>query len=114
MKLVDLTCPSCGGKMQVNSELETVTCNFCGKQMIVDKEIVEQRITGGFDFGYEQEQGRLKAIADKEERKRQQTQKEINEIKKYYKHRIDPMVIITIIIVIGMLAFCYYGLNYGL
>ncbi len=70
MKLIDLTCPSCGGKMQVNPELETVTCNFCGNQMMVDKEIVEQKITGGFDFGYEQQQGIKKALEESENEKR--------------------------------------------
>lgn len=62
MKMIDLKCPDCGGEMKVNGELESVACNYCGHKMIIDHEIIEHKITGGFDLGYEQEQGRQKAL----------------------------------------------------
>ena len=44
--------------MEVNPELEAIICNYYGNKMLIDREVVEQKITGGFEFGYQQEQGR--------------------------------------------------------
>ena len=51
MKLITLTCPKCGAQMEVNPELEAIICNYCGNKMLIDREVVEQKITGGFEFG---------------------------------------------------------------
>ena len=68
MKLITLTCPKCGAQMEVNPELEAIICNYCGNKMLIDREVVEQKITGGFEFGYQQEQGRIRE-EEKEARK---------------------------------------------
>ena len=47
MKLITLTCPKCGAQMEVNPELEAIICNYCGNKMLIDREVVEQKITGG-------------------------------------------------------------------
>ena len=68
MKLVELSCPSCGAQMQVNPELKCCTCNFCGKQMIIDDEIRKIEVDQSEAFGYGFEKGRmdvLKGEADK-------------------------------------------------
>jgi len=68
MKLVELSCPSCGAQMQVNTELKSCTCNFCGKQMIIDDEIRKIEVDQSEAFGYGFEKGRmdvLKGEADK-------------------------------------------------
>ena len=70
MKLITLTCPKCGAQMEVNPELEAIICNYCGNKMLIDREVVEQKITGGFEFGYQQEQGRLKAQQEKKKQER--------------------------------------------
>ena len=53
MKLITLTCPTCGAQMEVNPEREAIICNYCGNKMLIDREVVEQKITGGFEFGYQ-------------------------------------------------------------
>lgn len=68
MKLITLTCPKCGAQMEVNPELEAIICNYCGNKMLIDREVVEQKITGGFEFGYQQEQGRLKAQQEEQQK----------------------------------------------
>ena len=70
MKLITLTCPKCGAQMEVNPELEAIICNYCGNKMLIDREVVEQKITGGFEFGYQQEQGRLKAQQEEQQKAR--------------------------------------------
>lgn len=76
MKLVTLTCPKCGAQMEVNPELEAIICNYCGNKMLIDREVVEQKITGGFEFGYQQEQGRLKAQQEEQQKRIREEEKE--------------------------------------
>ena len=37
MKLVSMSCPSCGGTLSVPDELDRLTCNYCGTQLVVEK-----------------------------------------------------------------------------
>ena len=76
MKLITLTCPKCGAQMEVNPELEAIICNYCGNKMLIDREVVEQKITGGFEFGYQQEQGRLKAQQEEQQKRIREEEKE--------------------------------------
>ena len=64
MKLIELKCPACGAEMKVNPDLDRVICIYCGKEMLVDNGKTELVIANGFDYGYEQEMGRLKAQED--------------------------------------------------
>ena len=79
MKLITLTCPKCGAQMEVNPELEAIICNYCGNKMLIDREVVEQKITGGFEFGYQQEQGRLKAQQEEQQKRIREEEKEARE-----------------------------------
>ena len=40
MKLIQLKCPSCGSKLDVNPELDKYTCNYCGVTTVLDDESV--------------------------------------------------------------------------
>ena len=40
MKLLKLVCPSCGAKLEVNSNLEKFTCNYCGVTSLLDEESI--------------------------------------------------------------------------
>lgn len=73
----------CGAQMEVNPELEAIICNYCGNKMLIDREVVEQKITGGFEFGYQQEQGRLKAQQE-EQQKESVKKKKKQERMKFY------------------------------
>lgn len=66
----------CGAQMEVNPELEAIICNYCGNKMLIDREVVEQKITGGFEFGYQQEQGRLKAQQEEQQKRIREEEKE--------------------------------------
>lgn len=52
MKLINLTCPNCGAKLEVNSELTKCTCNYCGGEVLVDNEkvVVEHSEKSGYNF----------------------------------------------------------------
>ncbi|MBR4779990.1 MAG: hypothetical protein IK014_01370 [Lachnospiraceae bacterium] len=78
MKLIELKCPACGAEMKVNSDINRVICVYCGKEMLVDNGVTELVIANGYDYGYEQEMGRLKAQEDFriEQQKREDEEKE--------------------------------------
>jgi ribosomal protein S27AE len=35
--LINLTCPSCGGKLQITNDVERFSCGFCGNEQIVQR-----------------------------------------------------------------------------
>ena len=74
MKLVDLVCTKCNAALQVNPELTRCICQYCGNEMLIDDEIKKRQveITNAFEFGYQQEMGRQKAIHDYQEQKNSQ------------------------------------------
>lgn len=42
MKMMEIKCPSCGGKLKVeDSEAKLITCEFCGTQFLLDDEKVQ-------------------------------------------------------------------------
>lgn len=45
MKIVEIKCPSCGGKLKVeDSQIKLITCEYCGNQFLLDDE-KDQNIT---------------------------------------------------------------------
>ena len=63
MRLIDLKCPNCTAKLEVNADLKTIVCNYCGHQFILDDEIkhVEHTIKNAGQAGYDFELGRERA-----------------------------------------------------
>ena len=42
MKMVEIKCPSCGGKLKVeDSQTKLITCEYCGSQFLLDDEKVQ-------------------------------------------------------------------------
>lgn len=37
MNLIEVKCPSCGGQLNISSNLETIYCNYCGNKFMVPK-----------------------------------------------------------------------------
>jgi primosomal protein N' len=33
--IINLTCPSCGGKLQISSDVNRFSCGYCGNEQIV-------------------------------------------------------------------------------
>lgn len=38
MKLIKLTCPNCGGKLEIDTDNKKVYCPYCGQKLFVDYE----------------------------------------------------------------------------
>lgn len=66
MKLVDLSCPHCGAKLQVNGELKEATCNYCGQKFLVDDEVHHIQYENVEQAGYDFEKGRQRAKAEQQ------------------------------------------------
>lgn len=64
MKLIDLKCPNCGAKLQVNSELKKASCNYCGQEFVIDDEVQHIQYDNAEQAGYDFEKGRQRAQAE--------------------------------------------------
>lgn len=67
MKLVSITCPNCGGKLEVTSNSKMVTCDYCSSDFMIDDEIKRMRLDDAEQAGYEFEKGRQRAILEAEQ-----------------------------------------------
>ena len=67
MKLVSVTCPNCGGKLEVTSNSKLVTCDYCNSDFMIDDEIKRMRLDDAEQAGYEFEKGRQRAILEAEQ-----------------------------------------------
>ena len=64
MKIVSMTCPNCGAKLKVNSEIKNITCNYCGNALYLDDEVTHIQFDNSEQAGYEFEKGRQRAQAE--------------------------------------------------
>ena len=64
MKIVSMTCPNCGAKLEVNSEIKSITCNYCGNALYLDDEVTHIQFDNSEQAGYEFEKGRQRAQAE--------------------------------------------------
>ncbi|MBR6382154.1 MAG: hypothetical protein IKS07_10855 [Lachnospiraceae bacterium] len=76
MKIVQMECPNCGAKLQVNEELTYANCNFCGQQFLIERE--KTALETGYDF----ERGREAATRKSAEELRQKVTALVEPIKK--------------------------------
>ena len=67
MKLVSVTCPHCGGTLQVTPNSKMVTCDYCNSDFMIDDEIRRVRLDDAEQAGYEFEKGRQRAILEAEQ-----------------------------------------------
>ena len=89
MKLIDLKCPACGAEMKVNPDLKRLICVYCGKEMLVDDGVTRLVIENGFDYGYEQEMGRLKAQEDYELEQQKLEAERQTEAERKYREKLE-------------------------
>ena len=85
MKLFSVTCPKCGGKLEVTPNSKMVTCEYCKCDFMIDDEIKRMRLDNAEQAGYYFEKGRqqaLKDIEDEKQRKLQDMEKERTEAAK--------------------------------
>lgn len=62
MKIVSLTCPSCGAKLEANSKLKQGICNYCGAPFMIEEEKLQIAPEDLKNAGYEFERGRIDAM----------------------------------------------------
>lgn len=66
MKLIDMQCPRCGGKIQLDDtpeDGEVLTCEYCGNSFLFDDEIKKIILqVDAEQMGYEFERGRQRAV----------------------------------------------------
>lgn len=64
MKLIDMTCPHCGGALKINPDNRTCVCNYCGARLILDNETLHLQFDNAYESGYQFEKGRQRAQAE--------------------------------------------------
>ena len=64
MKLIDMTCPHCGGALRINPDNRTCVCNYCGARLILDNETLHLQFDNAYESGYQFEKGRQRAQAE--------------------------------------------------
>jgi len=61
MKLVKMSCPNCGGILEVSDVSKQVKCPFCDSVIAVDDEVKYIQFDNTEKAGYDFEQGRMRA-----------------------------------------------------
>ena len=105
MELKSTNCPNCGNPIKVDMTKKNYFCQYCGSQLLFDDGVqkVQHEVTGGVEFGYQEELGRQKALEelqkkkelefqqqDEENRRRRQEyfQRQQEELQRYEQERI--------------------------
>lgn len=57
MKLVSITCPNCGAKLQATPNAKMLTCDYCNCDVMVDDEVKRVQLQNAEQAGYEFEKG---------------------------------------------------------
>ena len=77
--LVPLTCPSCGGQLQIPEGTKQCYCNFCGTQIVVDDGSINLNIHDEADLrrvrNEERRQERRDAAAERRQQKYEEAQR---------------------------------------
>ena len=61
MKLLSITCPHCGAKLQTTPNAKMLTCDYCNCDFMVDDEVKRVCLQDAEQAGYEFEMGRQRA-----------------------------------------------------
>ena len=75
MKIVQITCPNCGGKLEIDEEKKKEYCKYCGTPVILDDEIKRVQVDVTEEAGYKFEKGRIKAQEEKIREEREAREK---------------------------------------
>ena len=61
MKLINLTCPNCGAKLEIDGSWQRAFCQYCGSELMVDQDRRRVAFDNAEEAGYQFEKGRQKA-----------------------------------------------------
>ncbi len=67
MAAIDMTCPACGARLQLDDRMRQAFCTYCGHQMILERgqQMDEEDY---HEAGYQFEMGRIRAQREEEQR----------------------------------------------
>lgn len=61
MKLVNMICPQCGAKLEIDRKSNSAICQFCGAKLLIDDEVQHMQYDNAEETGYNFEKGRQRA-----------------------------------------------------
>jgi DNA-directed RNA polymerase subunit RPC12/RpoP len=64
MRLVSITCPHCGAKLQTTSNAKILACDYCNNDVMIDDEVKRVCLADAEHAGYEFEMGRQRALKE--------------------------------------------------
>ena len=64
MKLISITCPHCGARLQATPNAKMLTCDYCNGDFMLDDEVKRVRLVDAEQAGYEFEMGRQRALKE--------------------------------------------------
>lgn len=64
MRLINLTCPNCGARLQIDPDRKQVYCEHCGTKLLVDDNVHHIQYDNAEEAGYKFEKGRQRAMAE--------------------------------------------------
>lgn len=71
MKIVQITCPNCGGMLNIDEDKKKDYCQYCGTPVFLDDEVKRVQLDDAEDAGYKFEKGRIKAQEEKIQEERE-------------------------------------------
>ncbi len=71
MKILKITCPNCGGMLDIDEEKKKNYCKYCGTPIFLDDEIKHVQVDFAEEAGYKFEKGRIKAQEEKIQEERE-------------------------------------------
>ena len=84
MELKSMNCPNCGHPVKVDMTRKNYFCQYCGSQLLFDDGVqkVQHEVTGGFEFGYQEELGRQKALEEMQRQKAEAARRQQEELER--------------------------------
>ena len=64
MKLISITCPHCGARLQTTPNAKMLTCDYCNNDVMIDDEVKRVCLADAEQAGYEFEMGRQRALKE--------------------------------------------------
>ena len=64
MKLISITCPHCGARLQTTPNAKMLTCDYCNNDVMIDDEVQRVCLADAEQAGYEFEMGRQRALKE--------------------------------------------------
>ncbi|MBO4910132.1 MAG: Ig domain-containing protein [Lachnospiraceae bacterium] len=61
MRLINMTCPSCGSQLQIDADNKQARCEYCGNFLLIDDGVQHVQYDNAENAGYEFEKGRQRA-----------------------------------------------------